>query len=240
MNKVIDTSTRLFLAIVGPSGSGKTELIFKLLKGKTFYPKFQRALYFYKEIQPLYSEKSNTDSIDLTFIKFNGFDSLRNLENILLVFDDSCEEIYNDKDFVKLATAGRHQGLDVIYVKHNLFKQSRWSRTIDLNTSHIILFKSPRDIQQLDHLGRQLNNTKFLRHCYQLATKDTYGHLLIDLDPRTSDCLRYCSNITPPGPSIFYLPINQPEVTPLTNEREKIIYSAAHGTIESQPAPKLH
>ena len=232
--------TRLFLAIVGPSGSGKTELIFKLLKGKTFYPKFQRALYFYKEIQPLYSEKSNTHSIDLTFIKFNGFDSLRNLEKILLVFDDSCEEIYNDKDFVKLATAGRHRGLDVIYVKHNLFQQSRWSRIIDLNTSHIILFKSPRDIQQLDHLGRQLNNTKFLRHCYQLATKDTYGHLLIDLDPRTSDCLRYCSNITPPGPSIFYFPINQAEVTPLTNEREKIIYSAAHGTIESQPAPKLH
>ena len=80
MNKVIDTSTRLFLAIVGPSGSGKTELIFKLLKGKTIYPKFQRALYFYKEIQPLYSEKPNTHSIDLTFIKFNGFDSLRNLE----------------------------------------------------------------------------------------------------------------------------------------------------------------
>ena len=164
MNEVFDTSTRLFLAIVGPSGSGKTELIIKLLKGKTFYPKFQRAIYFYKEIQPIYSEKSNTHSIDLFFIKFNGFDSLRNLENILLVFDDSCEEIYNDKDFVKLATAGRHLGLEVIYVKHNLFQQSRWSRTTDLNTSHIILFKSPRDIQQLDHLGRQLNKTKFLRN----------------------------------------------------------------------------
>ena len=106
---------------MGPPGSGKTELIFKLLKGKTFYPNFQRAIYFYKEIQPLYSEKSNTHSIDLSFIKFNGFDSLRNLENILLVFDDSCEEICNDKDFVKLATAGRHLGLDVIYVIHNLF-----------------------------------------------------------------------------------------------------------------------
>ena len=146
---------------MGPSGSGKTELIFKLLKGKTFYPKFQRAIYFYKVIQPLYSEKSNTYNIDLTFKKFNGFDSLLNLENILLVFDDSCGEVYNDKDFVKLATAGRHRGLDVIYVIHILFQQSRWSKTIDSNTSHIILFKSPRDIQQLDHLGRQLNNTKF-------------------------------------------------------------------------------
>ena len=233
MNKVIDTSTRLFLAIVGPSVSGKTELIFELLKRKTFYPKFQRAIHFYKEIQPIFSEKSKTHSIDLTFIKLNGFDNLRNLENILLVFDDSCEEIYNDK-------AGRHRGLDVIYVTHNLLQQSRWSRTIDLNTSHIILFKSPRDIQQLDHLGRQLSNTTFLRNCYQLATKDTYGHLLIDMDPRTSDFLRYCSNITPPGPSIFYLPTNQAEVTPLTNEREKIIYSAAQETIEPQPAPKLH
>ena len=101
MNKVIDTSTRLFLAIVGPLGSGKTELIFKLLKGKTFYPKYRRAIHFYKEIQRIYSEKSNTHSNDLTFIKLNGFDSLRNLENILLGFDDSCEEIYNDK-------AGRH------------------------------------------------------------------------------------------------------------------------------------
>ena len=230
------------MAIVGPSGSGKTELIFKLLKEKTFFSKLQRDIYFYKEIQPIYSEKSNIHSIDLTVIKFNGSDSLRNLENIVLVLNDSCEEIYNDKDFVKLATAGIHRGIDIIYVKHNLFQQSRWSRTNDLNTSHIILFKSPRDIQQVDHLGRQLNNTKFLRNCYQLATKDPYGHLLINLDPRTSDCLRYCSNITPPGPSIFHLPKNQAEVTPLTSEREKIIYSAAaaHGTIESQPAPKLH
>ena len=155
-------------------------------------------------------------------IKFDGFDRLRNIEIILLVFDDSCEEIYNDKEFVKLATAGRHRGLDVIYVEHNLFQQSRWSRTFDLNTSYILLFKSPRDIQQLDHLGRQLNAPKFLRQSYELATKDSFGHLLLDLDPRTSDCLRYCSNIIPSGPSIFYLPLDKAEVTPITNEREKL------------------
>ena len=97
------------------------------------------------------------------FANFNGFDGLRNFENVLLVFDDSCAEMYNNNEFVKLATAGRHKGLDVIYVKHNLFQQNCWSRTIDLNTSHIILFKSPRDIQQLEHLGRQLNLTKILR-----------------------------------------------------------------------------
>ena len=42
MNKNFDMSTRLFLAVVGPSQSGKSKLIFKLLKGRTFHPKFGR------------------------------------------------------------------------------------------------------------------------------------------------------------------------------------------------------
>ena len=182
MNKVIDTSTRIFMAIVGPSGSGKTELILKLLMGNTFYPKFRTVLYLYKEMQPAFSEKVSSREVNVEFMKFDGFESVRKLENVVLVFDDSCKDIYNDKEFVRLATVGRHRGIDVIYVKHNLFQQSRWSRTIDLNTSHIILFKSPRDVQQLDLLGRQLNVSKFLRDCYELATRDSFGHLLIDLD----------------------------------------------------------
>ena len=183
MNKVIDTSTRNFMAIVGPSGSGKTELILKLLMGNTFYPKFGTVLYLYKEMQPAFSEKVSSREVDVKFMKFDGFESVRKLENVLLVFNDSCEDIYNDKEFVRLATAGRHRGIDVIYVKHNLFQQSRWSRTIDLNTSHIILLESPRDVQQLDLLGRQLNVSKILRNCYELATRDSFAHLLIDLDP---------------------------------------------------------
>ena len=184
-------------------------------------------------MQPAFSEKVSSREVIMEFMKFDGFESVRKIENVLLVFDDSCEDIYNDKEFVRLATAGRHRGIDVIYVKHNLFQQSRWSRTIDLNTSHIILFKSPRDVQQLDLLGRQLNVSKFLRNCYELATRDSFGHLLIDLDPRTSDCLRYCSNITPPGPTVFYLPLSEAETTPITNEKEKLIYSTAYGTTET-------
>ena len=40
MNKVILTHDRIFMSIVGPSGSGKTELMFQMLQGKTFYPRF--------------------------------------------------------------------------------------------------------------------------------------------------------------------------------------------------------
>ena len=48
MNKIIDTSTRLFMAVVGPSGSGKPELIFKLMTGRSFFPKFERVFFFTK------------------------------------------------------------------------------------------------------------------------------------------------------------------------------------------------
>ena len=65
------------------------------------------------------------------------------------------------KSFPKLATARRRKNISVIYVKHNFFQQSKWSRTIDLNTTHIILLKSPPDIQEISLIGQQLNNTQF-------------------------------------------------------------------------------
>ena len=154
----------------------------------------------------------------------SSFEFVNNLRDCMIVFDDTYGEIFNEKDFVKLATAGRHKNVHVIYVKHNLFQQSKQSRTIDLNTTQLILFKSPRDI---DYLGRQLNNAKFLRHAYQLATKEDFGHLLIDLDPKTSECLRYSSNIVPPSAAIFYLPSSKAVITSLENERERIMYNEA-------------
>ena len=113
-------------------------------------------------------------------------------------------------------------------VKHNLFQQCKSSRTIDLNTTHIILFKSPRDIQQISYIGKQLNNTNFLKDSYDLATKQPFGHLLIDLDTKTTASLRYSLNIVPPGPTNFYLPSSKAVITPLKNERERDMYAEAN------------
>ena len=225
MNKIISTPDRLFLAVCGPSCCGKTDLIFKMLLHGTFSPEFQKIFYFYQHDQPKF--QSLEKKLNIEFKQFSGFELVSELENCLLVFDDSCEEIFNDKEFSKLATAGRHRNIIVIYVKHSLFQQSKWSRTIDWNTTHIILFKSPRDTQQINFIGRQLNNTQFLKESYELAIRKQFGHLLIDLDPKTSDVLRYCSNIVPPGPSIFYLPSAKAVITNLTDERERTMYAAA-------------
>ena len=166
---------------------------------------------------------------------------IKKLEDCLLVFDDSCGEVYQEKEFVKLAVAGRRKKVDCIFVKHNLFHQSKWSRTIDLNTTHIILFKSPRDLQQIDHLGRQLKKVEFLRDGYTRATSEPYGHLLIDFDPKTSECLRFCSNITAPGAIIFYIPSEIAKETNLTNERDKRAYAEALAERKDQERlQKLH
>ena len=225
MNKIIFTNDCLFMALVGPGGSGKTRLIYSMLASPTtFYPPIEKTFYFHKEYQPLFQEMS--ERLNIEFNPCLGFEMIKNLENCLLVFDDSCE-IYQEQAFVKLAVAGRHRKLHCIFVKHNLFHQSKWSRTIDLNTTHVILFKSPRDLQQIDRFGRQLKQLDFIREAYLRATTRPFGHLLVDFDPKTSDVLRFCSNIVAPQPTTFYIPSTTAKETLLTNEREMIPYTEA-------------
>ena len=72
-----------------------------------------------------------------------------------------------------------------------------------------------------------------------MATEEPFGHLLIDLDPKTSDCLQYCSNFTEPGPTVFYLPSDKAETTPLNNGREKIIYTEANGAFAAKTVKEI-
>ena len=146
---------------------------------------------------------------NLKFIQGIDFHLIENLPNnrakYLLILDDSCEEISNSKQFVKIATAGRHRGLNTIYIKHNLFRQSKLVRDVELQNTHIVLFKSPRDVLQINTLSQQLGLGSQLKEWYQDATSVPYGHLLIDLTTKTIDSLRYCSN-SESVPTKFHLP----------------------------------
>ena len=128
-------------------------------------------------------------------VNFEFFDSLKNNgTKYLLIFDDSCEEICNSKAFVGITIAGRYQGLSTIYIKHNVFHQSRLGRDVELQNTHIVLFKSPREVMQATTLNTQLGLGSELVDRYGDATSVPFGHLLIDLSPRTDDRLRYCTN----------------------------------------------
>ncbi len=231
MNKIIFTEDRLFMDVVGPSGCGKTDLIYNMLVGDTFYPKFEKIYYFYQQIQPIYTKMQTL--LNIEFVPCIDFDMIETLENCLLIFDDSCEEIYNNKKFAKIATSGRHKDVHVIFVKHNLYHQSKQSKTIDLQSTHVILFRSPRDASQIEVLGRQLNDVSFIKACYKKAIEEPYGHLLIDFDTKTSEGLRYCSNICGPGSSTFYIKSSKAKATEIKNERERIAYARALPIIQA-------
>ena len=66
----------------------------------------------------------------------------------LLKFDDSCEEICSSKASVDIATTGRLRDLSTTYKKQNLFHQSKLGRDVELQSTHIVFFKTPRDVMQ--------------------------------------------------------------------------------------------
>ena len=134
------------------------------------------------------------DSENLECVQSVNFEFLGSLKNNgtknLLYFEGSTEEICNSKAFVNFATAGGHRGLSTIYIKHNLFHQSKLGQYVELQNTHLVLFKSPRDVMQVSTLSAQLGLGSELVDWYQDATSVPYGHLLIDLSPRTDDRLR--------------------------------------------------
>ena len=158
-------------------------------------------------------------------VSFEFIDSLKyNGTKYLLIFDDSCDEICNSKAFVDIATAGRHRGLSAIYIKHNLFLQSKQGRDVELQNTHIVLFKSPRDVMQITTLSTQLGLGSELVDWYRYARSVPFGQLLIDMSPRTDDRLRYCTN-SGSVPLKFYFTERLKHLRTLDDEHTKSLYS---------------
>ena len=156
-------------------------------------------------------------------VNFEFIDSLKNNgTKYLLIFDDSCEEICSSKAFVDIATAGRHRGLSTINIKHNLFHHIKPGRDVELQNTHIVLFKTPRDVMQVTTLSTQLGLVSELVDWYRDATFVPFGHLLIDLSPRTDDRLRYCTNS---GSTKFYISERLKHLRTLADEHTKSLYS---------------
>ena len=225
--QVIFSKNRVFISLVGPSETGKLQPIYNWLKTGTFQPKLDKIYFFYQHSQPLY-DVMQKEIENLEFVRGVSFEIIASLKNngtkYLLIFEDTCEEICNSKAFVDIATAGRHRGLSTIYIKHNLFHQSKLGRDVELQNTHIVLFKSPRDVMQVTTLSTHLGIGSELVYWYRDATSVPFGHLLIDLSPRTDNRLRYCTN-SRFVPSKIYIPERLKHLRTLDDEHTKSLYS---------------
>ena len=188
---------------------------------------FDKIYFFYQHSQPLY-EVMQKEIENLEFVQGVNFEFIDSLKNngtkYLLIFDDSCEEIGNSKAFFDIATAGRHRGLNTIYIKHNLFHQSKLGRDVALQNTHIVLLKSPRDVMQVTTLSTQLGLGSELVDWYRDATPVPFGHLLVDLSPRTDNRLRYCTN-SGSVPSKFFISERLKHLRTLDDEHTKSLRS---------------
>ena len=102
-------------------------------------------------------QKESENLVLVQGVNIELIDSLKNNgTKYLLIFDDSCEEICNSNAFVDIATAGGYRGLSTIYIKQNLFHQSKLGRDFVLQNTHMVLLKSPLDVVQVTTLSTQL------------------------------------------------------------------------------------
>jgi hypothetical protein len=130
----------------------------------------------------------------------------------LIRLDDLMAQSGKDKRIADLFTKGsHHRNLSIIYIVQNIFHQGKEMRNISLNAHYIVLFKSPRDKQQIFMLARQINPGRVQEYMrsYEDATSRPHGYLMLDLkttnnrrptttqDQRTSgrDCKVYTKTV---------------------------------------------
>ena len=170
-------------------------------------------------------------------VNFEFIDSLKNNgTKYLLIFDDSSEKICSSKAFVDIATTGIHRGLGTNYIKRNLFHQSKLGRHVALQNTHIVLFRSARDVMHVNTLSTQLGLGLELVDWYRDATSVLFGHLLFALSPRTDDRLRFCTN-SGSVPSRFSIPDRLKHLRTLDDEHTKSLYSPSVPIAFSQMQP---
>ena len=177
MNKLISTKNCVFKSLVGQSETGKSQLIYHWLKIGIFQTETDKTYFFYQHYEPLLGfMQKETERCKFWMNRFVKKQRTKHL----LIFDDSCEEICNSKVFVDIATAGRHRVLSSIYIRHNLFHESKLGRDVELQNTHIVLFNSHSDMMQVSTLSAQLGLESDLVGWFRDATSVLYGHLSID------------------------------------------------------------
>jgi len=122
--------------------------------------------------------------------------SLRNL----VVIDDLMQELSNDPRITSLFTKGcHHRNLSAIFILQNIFHRGKELRDMSLNCHYLVLFKSPRDSRQINHLAKQMfpGYVKYIQESFQHATSRPYGYLLCDLKPETPTDFRLRTNVFP-------------------------------------------
>lgn len=109
---------------------------------------------------------------------------------------------------------------------------------MNLNSQYLVLFKNPRDQQQVAVLARQMypNTWRKFLDLFQQSTKEPYGYLVVDLKHETPDSDRLLINILhTKRKDQTYMPQlvldSQPDITNCASKENKDINQPSHITM---------
>lgn len=204
--------------VSGPSGAGKTNWTLNMIRLADLIfsdPRCkQNVIYFYKEDDEKFQQAKQENIVHHWINEKPTVEKVKELTEhckdyggSIICIDDWGNEITSDFDEIFKVTS-RHMNATVFFMTQNLYENK--SRGISLNATHIVIFRNPRDLNQVSHLARQLNprNWKWIVEAYEDATKKPYSYLLIDNHQQTENMFRIRTNILPhesdTGMKIYY------------------------------------
>ena len=186
------------LFISGPSRSGKTVFIQKLLQNIDVFTKSPPKIItlVYKVLQPIYYD------MNLDHLVQDGGDlkqrllQIANNNPMLVIFDD----MINSESLSELANLfvvdGRHLNLSMVFISQKMFVNNDDFRQISQNCDYYVVFKNPRNAQEIRNLASQMTPGKMeLISYFTEATQQPYSYLFINL---TQECLpqvKYLSHL---------------------------------------------
>ena len=178
------------MIVSGPSCCGKSHYVGEMLKNASIYftPTPKCILWYYGEVAP---------SPLLPGVQYRrGLPTEKEVEGLyqcVVVLDDLMWESSSSQLVGNLFTrVAHHRQCFIIHITQNLFQAGKVTRTQSLNAHYLVLFKNPRDRQQILYLARQIYPRKedFVLASFEDATRREYGYLLVDLNPSTPEELR--------------------------------------------------
>ena len=202
--------------VIGPSMAGKTVLTLDILRNATemYTVPPKNIIYAFGVYQKVFTQLE-TELNNITF--HEGLPTKEMIESLgseeeedhsLMVIDDLMDEICKSAEMCALFTRDvHHRRISVIMITQNIYHQSKYSRTISLNTSYLILMKTCRDLQQIYHLSRQMfpSTPKRLLEAYEDATRRPRGYLVVNnLTGSGDEDVRLSTNILPKDTLVLY------------------------------------
>ena len=185
--------------LAGPSSSGKTTLLCKILESKRqmIAPSPKVVIWYYKRWQPAYDELLKSVP-GIEFIE--GMPSPPSFceQPTLYILDDlMCDAAGSDTVCNLFIEGSHHLNISVFYLMQNAFFKSKHNRSMQINTSYLILFKNPRNSVQPAILARDMFPLKWREFMakYQEATSRPYGYILIDFKQETPNNQRIVTSL---------------------------------------------